>query len=196
MNYLAHLYLSNNRDKVIIGNFIGDFVKGKKFELFEDDIKKGILLHREIDRFTDSNEIVKRSKKRLQPIYRHYSPVITDVFYDHYLSSNWGDYSDVDLKDYTESFYKLAEQYSTIIPEQAQNMLKYMKAGNWLFHYQYIDGIHQALSGMSKRTKFESKMELASKDLEKYYDDFKSEFVEFFPLLIAHSKGFLNELGK
>ncbi|HEY3430492.1 MAG TPA: DUF479 domain-containing protein, partial [Cyclobacteriaceae bacterium] len=66
MNFLAHLYLSGTHQKVMVGNFIGDFVKGRNaLETFEPEIVKGIELHRGIDEFTDSHPIVTESKNRL-----------------------------------------------------------------------------------------------------------------------------------
>ncbi len=195
MNFLAHLYLSGDNDHVMVGNFIGDFVKGKDFELYDNEIRQGILLHREIDSYTDSHDIVKESKKRLQPQFRHYAPVIADVFYDHFLSANWHNYSDIPLIKYTEDFYELTDNYKEIIPFAANNMLKYMRSGNWLYNYQHVEGIHQALSGMSRRTKFDSKMELASKELKLNYEAYYAEFAAFFPELIAHSKQFLKGLS-
>src|SRR5450432_1821563 len=90
MNFLAHLYLSGDNPQVMIGNFIGDFVKGKNLtERFDTDVAKGIALHREIDWFTDTHIVVKQSKDRLRPKYRHYAGVIVDIFYDHFLAKNW-----------------------------------------------------------------------------------------------------------
>lgn len=178
----------------MIGNFIGDFVKGKDFERFENEIKQGILLHREIDRFTDAHAVVKRSKRRLQPRYHHYAPVIVDIYYDHFLSANWNNYAKSDLLTYTKDFYDLTEQFMTTIPSKAIHMLKYMKSGNWLYNYQYIEGIEQALKGMSTRTKFESGMEHGGQDLRKNYELFQEEFELFFPDLINHSHEVLNTL--
>ncbi len=191
MNFLAHIYLSGNDEQVTIGNFIGDFVKGKNFEHLDEGIIKGVLLHREIDDFTDKHEIVRRSKKLLQAKYRHYSPVIMDVFYDHFLAANWSNYSTVPLLPYTEAFYSLAEKHRDNLPERAANMLKYMSAGNWLYNYQFVDGIDQALTGMSRRTTFVSKMEHAAKDLALHYDLFQADFELFFPDLIRRSEEFL-----
>ena len=54
MNFLAHIYLSGNNSKIMVGNFIGDFVKGRNLlEQFEPEIAKGIELHRAIDEYTD-----------------------------------------------------------------------------------------------------------------------------------------------
>lgn len=83
MNFLAHLYLSGDDSEIMVGNFIGDFVKGRNLnERFEERIVKGIELHRSIDAFTDSHPVVTLSKNRLRDKYRHYSPVIVDMFYD------------------------------------------------------------------------------------------------------------------
>ena len=90
MNFLAHIYLSGDDPNIQLGNFIGDFVKGRNLvEQFGHEIAKGIELHRAIDEFTDKHPIVKLSKVRLREKYRHYAPVIVDIFYDHYLAKNW-----------------------------------------------------------------------------------------------------------
>ncbi len=194
MNFLAHIYLSAGLPDVTIGNFIGDFVKGKSWEDFPMDIQKGIHLHREIDRFTDVHEVVTKTKERLRPKYRHYAPVIGDVFYDHFLARNWSDYHEKTLVDFTKEFYQMTNGYSHILPDKAKHMLTYMKRDNWLLNYQHVEGIDRALTGMSRRTPFNSKMEDASKDLKNDYEDYKAEFTLFFPDLISHSKDYLASL--
>lgn len=191
MNFLAHLFLSGDNEKVKIGNFIGDFVKGNQLADYDEEIQLGIRLHREIDSYTDSHPTVLSSKTRLRPTFGHYSPVIVDVFYDHFLAKNWKDFSSIDLKDYTLQFYKMIANYASIIPMEVNNMLVYMSQKNWLYNYQFIDGIDRALTGMSKRTKFDSKMEVAVASLKESYDAFESEFTNFFPELQSHAKAFM-----
>ncbi|MEQ8424061.1 MAG: DUF479 domain-containing protein, partial [Cyclobacteriaceae bacterium] len=90
MNFLAHIYLSGDNAQLMIGNFIGDFVKGKNLSArYNPDVVLGIELHRAIDEYTDSHDVVQKSKVRLRPKYRHYSGVIVDMFYDHFLAKNW-----------------------------------------------------------------------------------------------------------
>ena len=100
MNYLAHLVLSGDDDFIRIGNFIADSIKGKKYKTYPKNIQKGILLHRQIDLFTDNDDIVKRSKKRLHNRYGHYKGVIIDILYDHFLAKNWVKYSSTPLQNY------------------------------------------------------------------------------------------------
>ena len=192
MNFLAHLYLSGDNTSVMLGNFIGDFVKGKNLiEKVGPEIAKGIELHREIDFFTDNHPVVTQSKKRLRPKYRHYSGVIVDVFYDHYLAKNWKDYHHQLLPEYANRVYNLIQKNNALLPERVNMMMPYMIKGNWLVNYATLDGIHRTLSGMTRRTPYESKMDESISDLKENYEEFKTEFITFFPELRKHCKDWL-----
>lgn len=81
MNFLAHLYLSGDDPDIRIGNFIGDFVKGRNPEgQFPARVALGIQAHRLIDQFTDAHPLVRSSKDRIRAKYRHYSGVIVDIY--------------------------------------------------------------------------------------------------------------------
>jgi len=95
MNYLAHLYLSGTDEKTMVGNFIGDYVKGSDWQKFPDDIKKGILLHRQIDTFTDAHAKFREAKILFRAEFGLYSGIVVDFLYDHYLAKNWNNYSSV-----------------------------------------------------------------------------------------------------
>jgi len=85
MNVLAHIYLSGDSDQIIIGNYIGDYVKGRDYLKYPDLVRKGIILHRHIDAFTDRHPVVHRSKIFFSKKYHKYSGVVTDIIYDHFL---------------------------------------------------------------------------------------------------------------
>ncbi|KYG71174.1 ACP phosphodiesterase [Roseivirga ehrenbergii] len=194
MNYLAHLYLSGSHSKIAIGNFLGDFVKGSQYQDYEPDIAKGVLLHREIDRFTDSHEVVSQSKKRLSEKYRHYSGVIVDMFYDHFLAKNFSEFHSDDLKTFSENHFKQLLAFQNQMPSRAQHMLPYMVSNNWLLAYAEIKGIHRALLGLSRRTKFDSKMDESIQDLTRNYSMFEEEFRLFFPDIQLHISEFREDL--
>lgn len=187
MNFLAHAYLSGTNRKILVGNLIGDFIKGKEaLKKYDELVVRGIELHRAIDEFTDTHAVVKESKDRLRPKYRHYSGVIVDVFYDHFLAANWGLFHTAPLKDFATETYQTLSATSSSLPSTFQRMLPHMIAGNWLLNYQRIEGIHRALSGMAGRTPYTSKMEQASADLREHYGEFENEFRRFFPELRAY----------
>jgi acyl carrier protein phosphodiesterase len=104
MNFLAHIYLSGNDNLLKIGNFMADSIRGNHYLDYPDSLRKGILLHRHIDTFTDSHPIYRKSKHRLHSKYGHYSGVIMDIVYDHFLSKNWSVYSNEKLEDYADEF--------------------------------------------------------------------------------------------
>lgn len=188
MNFLAHIYLSFGDDEITIGNFIADSIRGNKIDHLPTRIQKGILLHREIDTYTDSHAIPKVSSKRLHKNYSHYSRVIVDIFYDHFLAKNWKNYSDTPLKIYVENFYDLLEDNYPVLPHGVQRMMPYMITDNWIYNYSKMEGIGRVLNGMNRRTKNKSKMNFAILDLEEHYTDFEKEFTSFFEELIIFSK--------
>jgi acyl carrier protein phosphodiesterase len=188
MNFLAHLYLSKDNNHILIGNFIADAVKGKKHENYPKEIQVGILLHRQIDYFTDTHPIVRRSKRRLHERYDHYDGVIIDILYDHFLAKNWLYYSEIPLEIYAKNVYSFFQKNIGILPVEMQKLLPFMIQHNWLVSYASLEGIEKVLIGMNRRTKGISKMDLAIEDLIKYYDEFESDFLTFFIDLIQFSE--------
>ena len=188
MNFLAHIYLSFDDDEISIGNFIADSIRGNKYKHLPERIQKGILLHRKIDTYTDAHPIPKESSKRLHKNYSHYSRVIVDIFYDHFLAKNWATYSEVPLDVFVDRFYDLLEDNFEILPHGVQHMMPYMITDNWLYNYSNMEGIGRVLNGMNRRTKNKSKMNFAILDLEEHYDAFEKEFTAFFEELRIYSK--------
>lgn len=187
MNFLAHIYLSSDNELLTIGNFAGDGVRGKDYTRFPVAMQAGIQLHREIDTFTDAHPIVRKSTKRLHKNYGHYSGVIVDIFYDHFLAKNWKKYSDVPLAEYIDDFYDSLIKNLQHLPERFKKLAPIMVEGNWLLSYAKIDGIQLVLNGINKRTKGRSKMNEATKELKEYYEAFETDFTHFFNDLIEFS---------
>jgi len=188
MNFLAHIYLSGDNEELKIGNFIADSVKGKQYLEYPGEIQKGIVLHRAIDTFTDTHPIVSKSVHRLFDRYGHYSRVIVDILYDHFLAANWTEYCKTPLIEYTENFYKLLQDNFEVLPKTVQNFLPYMIADNWLYNYRKIDGIEKILFQMNRRIKYRAKMHLAVEELREFYDEFENEFRMFFDELRSYVK--------
>lgn len=194
MNFLAHIYLSGNSDLIKIGNFMADGIHGKNFEDFPQEVAKGIVLHREIDSFTDFHPIFRKSKHRLHEKYGHYSGVIVDMFYDHFLAKNWKQYSDVKLEDYTLHFYHILKENYTILTDKTKEMMPYMIEYNWLSSYATIDGLAEILRQMDRRTKYRSNMQLSVNELREFYADFEEEFTSFFEELRTFAREKMEQL--
>jgi len=167
---------------------MADFIKGKGYQQFPQSIQQGIILHREIDHYTDQHPYVLTSKRRLQPRYRHYAGVIVDMYYDHFLASNFQKYHKQKLSEFSATVYDTMYQHQHLLPPKVKHLLHHMSRGNWLKSYAQLDGIEQALGGIARRTKFDSGMEHAGYELRTHYQEFLQEFMAFFPEVINFVK--------
>jgi len=195
MNFLAHIYLSNDNPDLQIGNFIADFIKANHYKHLPKSIQNGILLHRQIDTFTDAHPIVKQSKRRLNKRYGLYTGIIIDIFYDHFLAKNWAKYHKLKLAEYTKNFYALLNNRISVLPTKVVKLLPYLIKDNWLLNYSNLKGIEKTLTGMNKRTQLKSHMHLAIADLKLNYDDFESDFTSFFKNLLTFSASKIKEFS-
>ena len=196
MNYLAHIYLSGTNDLLKIGNFMADSIKGHDYEKFDSEIKKGILLHRHIDSFTDMHPIYRQSKHRLHEKYGHYSGVIMDIFYDHFLAKNWSKYSNEKLESYAADFYQLMQNNYDILTDRPKGMLPYMIGRNWLVSYASLEGLEMILFQMDHRTKNRVNMQEAVVEIKAFYSEFESEFFHFFEELVLSCQQKLKGLNE
>ena len=194
MNFLAHFYLSQNEESLLVGNFIADSVKGKQLKNYSDEIQKGIILHRSIDDFTDKHPIVLKTKMSLRIKHGKFSPVIADIIYDHFLAANWEKYSVENLEDYSTSVYKTLEKNMANFPLNAQITYNYMVKNNWLYNYSKYEGISKALIGISKRTNYKNNMNEAPETLMDNYFEYQKHFFDFFPSLISHTSNLCKHL--
>lgn len=179
MNYLAHLYLSGENEKTLVGNFIGDYVKGKKFQKFPENIQTGILLHRQIDTFTDSHPRFTDAKKLLRNEFGLYSGILVDFFYDHFLAANWNKYSNVTLRSFAKRTHAILLSNFTYLPHRVQGFLPFLIQNRRLESYATVPGILDSIKIMSKYTSLPEKSEFAYKTLIDNYDFFAENFSLF-----------------
>jgi len=132
MNFLYHLYLSNNDDDLLIGNLIADFIRNEELANYSPEIQKGIFLHRQIDMFTDNHSRVRKGTHRLQPKHHKYSPVVIDIFHDYFLADNWEKYHTLPLQHFADKAYDVLNNHIDIMPEKLKKSLPSMIKHNWL----------------------------------------------------------------
>lgn len=190
MNFLAHIFLSGEDELLKIGNFAADSMRGKEHLTYPPKIQQGIILHREIDTYTDNHPIWRQSKKIIVPQYNHYAAVIVDMYYDHFLAKNWNQYSQIPLEQYADEFYQSLIDNYEILPLKIKGFLHIMIAENWLVLYRTIDGLRYILSQMDKRSKGVSKMQYSTKELQDNYSVIESQFTLFFEDLRQHIKSY------
>ncbi|MBE0676769.1 MAG: DUF479 domain-containing protein [Bacteroidales bacterium] len=186
MNVLAHIYLSGDSEKIIIGNYIGDYVKGRDYLKYPDPVRRGIILHRHIDAFTDRHPVVHRSKIHFTRKYHRYAGVVVDILYDHFLTREWDFFSRRPLESVTYNFYRAMVNNFDILPDNVKESFPFFIINNWIETYQTQSGIRHVLRTMSKRTSLPAETRYAMKMLKRNYYSLHDDFMEFFPELIEY----------
>ena len=186
MNFLGHLYLSGENDGFKIGNFIGDYVKGKAYLEYDGDIRQGILLHRKIDRFTDLHDMIKGSSIWFRPGYGRYSGVVVDIVFDHLLASNWHKYSKYRLRDFARKTHALLLANFGKLPLRVKRFLPYMIQNRRLESYAARDGIRKALELMSQYTSLPGEHDFAMDMVNKHYEELLGNFERFMDDIILY----------
>lgn len=185
MNFLAHFFLGRSKEEYLLGNFMGDFVKGKDYEIYVPEIQKGILMHRDIDTFVDNHPSFIKTKRLLFDRYKHYAGVIVDIYYDYFLTKNWGRYSELNMFEFIEHSYNVLDKYQNVMPFSAQIALKHMRKGDWLTRSTSYEGLIKTFYGMSKYIKHDTGMENALDELLLHEELINEHFNEFFPEMIT-----------
>lgn len=186
MNYLAHLYLSDDDPDSIIGSLMGDFAKGRVDPDLPPAVRRGILIHRRIDSFTDAHPVFGRSRHRIRPEFRRYAGILIDLFYDHFLARRWSRYADMPLEDFAQRVYRIMQEHQHGLPPAMQRSMSYMVRNRLLQSYRDTAGIARALQGIETRLKRPSRLHRAVAELEERYQDLGGDFAEFFPELVTY----------
>jgi len=187
MNYLAHAYLSFSEPEILVGNMISDFVKGKKKFDYPPNIQKGITLHRAIDEYTDHHPATKKAITFFKKEYRLYAGAFVDIVYDHFLATDKKEFADpLALKNFAATTYQTLEGYVEIFPERFKTMFPYMQEQDWLYNYQFNEGMQKSFNGLIRRATYLTNAAPAYDLFVAHYDALKICYGEFFPEL----KGF------
>jgi acyl carrier protein phosphodiesterase len=192
MNWLAHLFLAQPTVESRLGNLLGDLVKGRERDCLNADLQLGLQCHLAIDRFTDRHIIVKRSKQRISQQYRRFAGISIDVFFDHFLATNWERYSNISLKQFTTTIYESFQEYLNryTLPEYARKVIQRAIAEDWLGSYYYLSGVENTLKRISwKLTRRRNKLYDLTPiivELQQNYAELEEDFLNFFPELMLH----------
>ena len=184
MNYLSHIYLSGNSEEIILGNFIGDYVKGQQFLNYPPEVAKGIFLHRRIDSFTDSHPVVNGCIVKLRPAYGKHAGIVIDIFLDHFLVVNWSDYSFEKLSAFTKRFHAVLLANFFQLPLPVKQFVPFLIQNKRLLSYGSFDGVEKTLRIMAKHTSLPAGAEFAMEILKAEYQFFNDAFKRFFPEII------------
>jgi acyl carrier protein phosphodiesterase len=187
MNHLAHLYLSSDNEEEMVGQFIADAVKGNDFNLYSPNIRQGILLHRWVDSFTDTHDLVKELRAAYRPNLGLYSGVLIDLVFDHYLAKDFQSHSGRELEEFQQFIFGVLNKYEESFPDKMKNYFFHMKDKEFIMKYAHSVGMAVIVRQMGNRIPrgesllaagdfFEDYVELASAYFPTFFEELKREF--------------------
>ncbi len=193
MNYLAHIALSGVNTDVMIGNFIGDFIKGNDYNNYPKDLKKGMLLHRDIDSFTDNHPLTIQSKRRFYEAYPKVGGIITDILYDYFLCQQWNKFYAIELNDFIAKTYVTLKLNKSKFPKEMDYLYQHLIKNDWFQRYQTQEGTALTLTEIGKRLKYPKDLGMAFHIVNDNFNSFEEEFSEFYKELLNFCNHFIDE---
>lgn len=198
MNYLAHAFFSGREPEILVGNMIGDFVKGSSvLDRYPPKVRQGLELHRGIDAFTDGHIATAKAKNYFRNDYGLYSGAFVDVMYDHFLSNDPKFFPQHEqLKDFTQQVFQTLHQYQSILPPDFAYMLQYMEKDNWLYQVRSMKGLEMGLNRLVRRMTYENDGRTAYEITVRHYYELNQIYYEFAEDVENYVKSKLMSQGK
>lgn len=197
MNYLAHIHLAHKTNTSMLGNFLGDFVKGSDLSALSDEHQLGVRLHRKIDSYTDNHPDVQELRRLFPKSIRRVSGIVIDIYFDHLLCANWQQFTHDELDKLLQNFYVEVEQHPHTQSERFQQVRQGLLKHKWLSNYQYSESCERSFLQIENRL---NKRIVFAKEAMQFIDDKQNElshrFLNFYPQLIAFSHAKAMELSK
>ena len=166
---------------------MGDFVKGPVDVRLDPAVRFGIQLHRRIDTFTDAHPLHRRSRNRIGPQRRRFAGIMIDVCYDHFLATNWHEYSEEPLAQFTARIYAVLAERAAELPERLRRIAPRMAEQDWLGSYRDLGNVGLALDGIATRSPRIARLAGAIEDLKASYTELSEDFDQFFPRLVSYA---------
>lgn len=193
MNHIAHALLSFGDEDLLLGNFIGDFVKGKDWQQYAEGVQRGIMLHRYIDDFTDNHPMSDRSVARVRPYARRFAAPVTDVLYDHLLLRHWGDYSEQPFDAFVDEAYAGLQKRAGEMPARLRERFPMMLADDFFRRYRTPEGMRQVMNRFSKRLPIVIEVAPLMDCFFAEIAAFSADFNAFYPELRAFAREFIDK---
>ncbi|MDD2984449.1 MAG: acyl carrier protein phosphodiesterase [Crocinitomicaceae bacterium] len=179
MNYLGHLYFSNNDSELMTANLFGDFVKGRDLSAYQPKVQEGILLHRKIDSFIDQSETVLILMRKLYASLPKVSSVAIDLFFDHLLAKNWNQFHPVPLDDFLNQYYQNIQLSEQLYAAKFIGMMQKLIEHNWISYYPTLYGLEKSCQGVSSRISFPNELKNGKIVFLEYEEEITDTFFQF-----------------
>ena len=125
----------------------------------------------------------------LIPEHGHYSRIIADVFFDHFLARAWSRFTDEPFDAFLVRVFTTLDAHADELPGRLAAVYPRMRDDGWLQSYGEIVGIRTALYYLSSRLSRPHRLDEAVRHLTDSREELQQHFDDFFPELLARFSG-------
>lgn len=184
MNFLAHLALSHFSADLQVGNFLGDFVRGRRqLAAYPPGVIRGVELHRAIDRATDDHPAVRQLTGRLRPRHGRYAGVVSDVAFDHFLHRDWSRLGPAPFGAFCHTTYATLAAARDLMPPRVAGYVACMVSDDWLGLYTTPAGMARVFARLRPRLSRPELLDGVNDTLREEAAAFRHALRELYPAL-------------
>lgn len=155
MNFLAHSLLYFGDADILIGQFAGDFVRGKDLSRYPAGVARGIRLHRHVDAFADRHPATRALRAQFPSQLRRVSGIAIDIAADYHLIRGWLAYTDgllsVSLDEHQNYVDEVLAAPDIPLPNGLRRFAGVVQRERLLSSWGTRDGVDLALERVSRR---------------------------------------------
>lgn len=181
MNFLAHLHVAKHCNSHLMGNLLGDFVRGDPYRQYSTPVANGIALHRFVDSYIDALPAVVACRTHFTPDTRRVSGIALDILWDHFLAKHWAQYDPSPLPRFVNDAELAFHRFDESPPDTFTAMMTRMWQQQWLLQYQHADTITLALTRMAQRRPRLHQLAACPAVIHQHYHTFEQAFHRIYP---------------
>ena len=187
MNYFAHLCLAQDTPESLVGNLLGDFMRGVDPRALPLPVYRGLENHRKVDRFTDTHPLIRELKELFDRDCRRFAGIALDIYFDHLLIKHWAHLEARKLDQVNEHFYSTLSNNLQLMPsERMQTVCSRIVSGRWFDAYAHQQNALEAVRRAATRIRFANSFDRACGELLRNQSEIEAAFLRFYPELAAH----------
>lgn len=195
MNFLAHCALGGDDDDLVVGGFLGDFIKGPVPVDLPGRIGLGVKLHRRIDAFSAVQPQLKDSATRFGPELRRVAPVVVDLVADHFLARRFEAIHGEPLDEFAARTYALLGIHDHLFSTRAKRFHAALRANRVFQRYTELGTVARAMEHIAQRLKMDELVSEAMAIIEADYEHLAADFLAYYPDLCDHANAFVEDAG-
>lgn len=189
MNHLAHLVLAGADPDLRFGALLADHVKGRQaLDELPGGVRAGVVLHRQIDGWTDAHPAVTGLTRRLDPPWRRYAGVILDVLFDNMLDRHWARFGPQPLAQFAAGIDRLMARRQAEMPPRMQRFTAWAREVSLWQRYGERAMLERIFDLLARRHGRREPLARGAELLDRYDAEIEQAFLALMPTLFASAR--------